>query len=108
MFANSDDVHSYLIGIRIPPPFYLSHRYNNCIINTRDASTIILKFVADERKLYRFQCIDGVIQLYSFLVDVIGSVKGVTITLNAFPNICVMQDIIVVYLIPLFRIYLFR
>jgi len=37
---------------------------------------------------------------------VIGSVKGISITLNALPDICVIQDIIVVDLPPLFGICL--
>lgn len=35
-------------------------------------------------------------------------VKGVLITLNAFLDICVIQDIIVIDLPPLFGIYLSR
>ena len=87
MFTNSNDVCLAPIGVRIPTPFYLSLRLegwivNNCVIDTRAASTIIPKDVADEMKLYITQCIDGVIQLDYSLVDVIGSVKGVTTTLN--------------------------
>jgi len=78
------------------------------MINTRVAIPIIPKVVANKIKLCITQCINKVIQLDSSLVDVVGSVKGVLITLNAFPNICFIQDIIVVDLSPLFKIYFSR
>jgi len=113
IFAISDDVPPAPIGIRRPPPFYLSLRLegwvvNNCMINTRATITIIPKAVANEMKLYITRCIDGVIQLDSSSIDIAGSVKGVPITLNAFLDICVIQDIIMVDLSPLFEICLSR
>jgi len=45
------------------------------MIDTRVAITIIPKVVANEMKLYIIICIDGVIQLDSSFVYVVGSVK---------------------------------
>lgn len=76
------------------------------MIDVGAAITFIPRLVVNEMKLYITQCIDRVIQIDSSLVDVVGSVKVVLITLNAFLDICVIQDIIVVDLPPLFGIYL--
>jgi len=78
------------------------------MIDTRAIITMVPKAVANETKLYITRCIDGVIQLDSSSIDMVGSVKGVPITLNAFPDIYVIQDIIMVDLPPLFGIYLSR
>lgn len=78
------------------------------MIDTGANIIVIPKIITNEMKLYITRCIDGFIHLDSSLVDVIGSVKGVFITLNALPNICIIQDIIVVDILPLFRIYLSR
>lgn len=78
------------------------------MIDTEPAITMIPKAVANKMKLYITRCIDCVIQLDSSSIYIIGSVKGVPITLNAFPNICVIQDIIMVDLPPLFGICLSR
>jgi len=109
----SDDVPPAPIGITRPPPFYLSLRLegwvvNNYMIGTRAAITMIPKAVVDEMKLYITRCIDGVIQLDSSSIDVFGSIKRVQITLNALLDIHVVQDIIVVYLPPLFGICVSR
>jgi len=109
--AISDDIPPAPIGIRRPPPLYLSLRIegwvvNNCMIDTEAAITIIPKALTNEMNLYITRCIDGVIQLDSSFVYFVGSVKGVPITLNAFLDICVIQDIILVNLPPLFGICL--
>jgi len=77
-----DDVPPTPIGITRPPPFYLSLRLegwvvNKCMIDIEVAITMISKAIVDEIKLYITRCIDGVIQLDSSLIDVVGSVKGV-------------------------------
>ena len=78
------------------------------MIDSKAAITMIPKAVANEMNLYITICIDGFIPLDSSFVHVIGSVKAIPITLNAFPNICVIQDIIMVDLPPLFGICLSR
>lgn len=93
MFAIYYDVPLAPIGIRQAPPFYPSLRLegwvvNNCMIDIRAIITVIPKFVVNEMKLYITRYIYGFIQIYSSLVDVIGSVKGVSITLNAFTYVC--------------------
>jgi len=108
-----DYVPPSLIGTIRPPHFYISlilegYVVNNYMIDTKVAITIIPKVVANEMKLYITRCIDGVIQLDSSSVYIFGSVKGVSITLNAFLNICVIQDIIIVDLPPLFGLCLSR
>jgi len=113
IFGISDDVPLAPIGIRRPPPFYLSLRLeawvvNNCMIDTETAITVIPKAITNEMKLYITRCIYDFIQLDSSFVYVVGSVKGIQITLNAFPDICVIQDIIMVDLPPLFGICLSR
>ena len=113
VFLISDDVPLAPIGIRRSPPFYLFLRLegwvvNNCMIDTEATIVIIPKAIANKMKLYITRCIDGVIQLDSSSVDIIGSVKGISITLNAFLDICVIQDIIVIDLPPLFGICLAR
>jgi len=60
------------------------------MIDTKAIITMIPKVAADEMKLYITICIDGIIQLDSSSIYVVGSVKGVQITLNAFPNIHVV------------------
>lgn len=60
------------------------------MIDTKATITMIPKAVIDEMKLYITRCIDGVIELDSSLVDVVGSVKGVQITLNVFLDIRVV------------------
>jgi len=107
IYATSDNFPLDPIGIIRPPPFYLSlilegWVVNNCMIDIGAAIIIIPKAVVDEMKLYVTRCIDDVIQLDSSSVDIVGSFKGVQITLNAFPDIHVVQYIIVVYLPPLF------
>ena len=113
IFAISDDVPPTPIVIRRLSPFYLSLRLegwvvNNYMIDTRAVIIVIPKAITNEMKLYITKCIDSVTQLDSFSIDIVGSVKGVQITLNAFSNICVIQDIIVVDLPPLFGICLSR
>jgi len=76
------------------------------MIDTRASISLIPKYIANEMKLYITRCIDEFIQLDSSLIDVVGSVEEVFITLNAFPNIYVIHDIIIVDLPPLFGIYL--
>lgn len=75
------------------------------MIDTEAAITIIPKVDTNEMKLYITGCIDAFIQLDSSHVNVIGSVKGVFITLNTFPYICIIQDIIVVDIPPPFMIF---
>ena len=74
------------------------------MIDIGSTITMIPKVVANEMKLYITRWIYGGIQLDSSSVDVFGSVKGVLITLNAFLDIYVIQDIIVVDLPLLFGI----
>ena len=81
VFAISNEIPSDPIGIRIPPPFYLSLRLegwvlNNCMIDTRVAITMIPKVVANEMKMYITRCIDDVIQLDSSFLDVVGNLNG--------------------------------
>ena len=64
--TNVDDVHPSPIGIRIPPPIYLSLRLEgwivqNCMIDIGIAITIIPKAIANEMKLHITWCIYGFI-----------------------------------------------
>lgn len=78
------------------------------MIDIEAISTVIPKVVVDKMKFYITWCIDGFIKLDSLPFNMMISVKGVSITLNTFLDISIIQDIIVVYLPPVFGICLSR
>lgn len=99
------------MGKNKPSAFYITleiegYVLNNCLVDSRVATTIIPKVVCDVMGLPMIRASIGVLQLNSTPIKIVGVIKDIVLKIHKCTSMIITQEVMVVELPPLFRLCL--